>query len=63
MTKERLEQIFKDLDDGKKTIVMGMIDDFIYEEEQLKYLKTLPLIKVHPSNSQMQKKNGCSEII
>lgn len=39
MTKEELEKIFKDVEDGKKDIVRSMFDDFIFEHEQIQELK------------------------
>ena len=32
-----------------------LIDDMLYLEEQLEYLKTLPMLKVHPKDKTKQK--------
>lgn len=35
--------------------LIPLIDDMIYLEEQLEYLRTLPKIKVHPKDKTLQK--------
>ena len=39
MNKEQLNEIFKDVDEGKKKIVESMFDDFIHEQEIIEKLK------------------------
>lgn len=43
MNTKELEEIFKDIDDGKKKIIYSMFDDFIHEHEMLESIK--PQIK------------------
>lgn len=49
-----LDQIFEEIDPNEKKLVDKLIDDVIFLEEQMKYLKTLPFIRVNPKNKAMQ---------
>lgn len=40
MKKEDLLEIFKEVDENKKQVIMSMFDDFIYECDRLKKLKS-----------------------
>lgn len=53
--KEELLNVFKNVDESKKTIVIPLIDDVVFIESQLEKLKKLPFIKVHPTNPELQK--------
>ena len=53
--REELLDIFKNVDESKKTVVLPLIDDVVFIEEQLEALKKLPFIKVHPTNPELQK--------
>ena len=50
-----LHKIFKDVDEGKKTIVNNLIDEAVFLEGQLTELKKYPFIKFHPKNPNLQK--------
>jgi len=52
--KEELLHIFDQIEDTKGVII-PMIDDVVFLEEQLKHLRTLPFIRVNPSDPSMQK--------
>lgn len=52
--KEELLKIFDQVEDTKG-IIMPMIDDVVFLEDQLKHLRTLPFIRVNPSDTSMQK--------
>ena len=52
---EELHDKFKDIDDGKRTIVNNLIDEAVFLEEQLAELKKHPFIKFHPQNPNLQK--------
>lgn len=52
---EELKNIFKDVDEGKRTIVDRLIDEAVYLEERLTELKKYPPIKFHPKNPNLQK--------
>lgn len=53
--KEELLKIFNDIDKNKKLLVIKLIDDVVYIEEQMEELRKLPLIKIHPTNNELQK--------
>lgn len=53
--KQELIRVFNGIDEAKKTIVLPLIDDVVFIEDQLTNLKKLPFIKVHPSNPDLQK--------
>ena len=52
--KEELLAIFEAIDD-KKDIIMPMIDDVVFLEDQLQDLRRLPFIRVNPSDPSQQK--------
>lgn len=52
--KEELLKIFDQVEDTKG-IIKPMIDDVVFLEEQLKDLRKLPFIKVHPQFPDIQK--------
>lgn len=60
--KETLENIFKDVDESEKKLIEPLLEEVIYLEEQMKYLRTLPQIKVHPKNNAMQKKTEAAKL-
>lgn len=52
---EKLHDIFKDVDEGKREIVSHLIDEAVFLEEQMTELKKYPFIKFHPTNPNLQK--------
>ena len=52
---EKLHDIFKDVDEGKRSIVSNLIDEAVFLEEQMESLKKYPFIKFHPTNPDLQK--------
>lgn len=52
---EELRNVFKDIDESKKTIVWNLIDEVVFLEGQLTKLREYPLIKFHPKNPELQK--------
>lgn len=52
--KEELLKIFEQVDD-QKGIIMPLIDDVVFIEDQLQQLRKLPFIKVHPKYPDIQK--------
>ena len=53
--KEELMSIVESIDNNTKIILLPLIDEILFIEEQLVELKKLPFIKVHPKNPDMQK--------
>lgn len=57
MTKEELNEIFKDVDESKKKVVQTMFDDFIYEINQINLLKPqIESIGIPRSKTEAEKK-------
>jgi hypothetical protein len=52
---EKLKSVFEKADGSVSVIVIPMIEEIVFLEAQLKYLKEQPLIKVHPEYPELQK--------
>lgn len=52
--KEELTHIFEQIEDTKD-VIMPMIDDVVFLEEQLQALRKLPFIRVNPKDPALQK--------
>lgn len=52
---EDLRNVFKDIDEGKRTIIYHLIDEAVFLEGQMSELKKYPFIKFHPQNPNLQK--------
>ena len=52
--KEELLKVFEQVEDTKG-IILPMIDDVVFLEEQLQELRKLPFMKVNPKNPAQQK--------
>lgn len=52
---EKLREIFKDIDEGKREIVETLIEEAAFLEVQMSELKKYPFIKIHPQNPNLQK--------
>ena len=61
LRKQELEKILKDYDDDVKNIILPMIEDVLFLENQLKYLRGLPFIRVNPHNTSQQKPTPASK--
>lgn len=58
--KEELLKIFDQVEDTKE-IILPMIDDVVFLEQQLKELRKLPFIKVHPEFPDIQKPTAAAK--
>lgn len=59
--KEELLKVFENIDEAKKTVVLPLIDDVVFIENQLENLKKLPFIKFHPTNPMLQKQTAAGK--
>lgn len=59
---ETLEDIFKDVDENEKKLIDPLLKEVIYLEEQMKYLRTLPQIQIHPTNNAIQRKTEAAKL-
>lgn len=53
---EELRKIFKDVDETKFKVVEPLINEAVYIEEQMRFLKSFPLIKSREYNGEIQTK-------
>lgn len=58
--KEELLSVFEEVEG--KNIILKLIDDMIYLEQQLEQLKKLPMIKVNPNNPELQKTTPAAKL-
>lgn len=59
---ETLKEIFKDVDENEQKLIDTLLEEVIYLEEQMKYLRTLPQIQIHPKNNALQKKTEAAKL-
>lgn len=52
--KKQLLKIFEGVDESQRVLVDNLIEEMLFQEEQLKKLRKLPFIRVHPKNSARQ---------
>lgn len=53
--RKELDDIFKDVKDDEKQLVDKLLDEVVFLEDKMIYLKTLPFISVNPNKSTLQK--------
>ena len=58
--KNKLITLFDNFPD--KDLILNVIDEVIFLEEQLNYLKTLPMIRVNPKDSSQSKMTESSKL-
>ena len=59
--RQKLIDIFKNVEENKQELVSQLIDEVIFLEEQLKSLRKLPFIKVHPNFPDLQKSTAAQK--
>lgn len=60
MPKNRKEELLKVINND--STLLPLIDEVVYLEEQLDYLRTLPKIKVHPKDPEKQKTTPAAKL-
>lgn len=60
--KQELLNCFKNVNDDRKIIIVNLIDEMIFLENQLLQLKKLPMIKVHPKNNTLIRPTPVSKL-
>ena len=58
--KEELLKLFENVEN--KALIENLINDLYFMEEQLIKLRELPMIKVHPTNPELQKRTEASKL-
>ena len=51
---DELKVLFDDLDDKKRAVILPLLDEIAFMKEQLKQLRALPQIRIHPTNAARQ---------
>ena len=51
----RRDELMKVLNDANNSVVSPLIDEILYLEDQLNYLRDLPKIRVNPADKSQQK--------
>lgn len=49
-----LEKIFDGIDAGQRAVVLPLLEDVAYMENEMRTLRTLPQIRVHPKDATRQ---------
>ena len=52
--RNELEEIFKNIGENEKKLINPLIDEVVFLEMQMDYLKKLPFLRVHPTDSSKQ---------
>ena len=53
--REALMKVVAEIDDGKRQVVIGLVEDMLFLESRLPELRKLPFIQVNPSNPAQQR--------
>lgn len=60
--REKLDEIFKEVDENKKELIKPLLDDIVFLEEQMEELKKLPFIQVHPKDKTKQRTTKAAKL-
>lgn len=60
--KNRREELKKILNDANNSVVSPLIDEILYLEDQLNYLRDLPKIRVNPADKSQQKATPAAKL-
>lgn len=60
--KEELDDIFKDIEENEKKLIDPLLLEVIFLEEQMRELKKMPFINVHPTNPSLQRKTEAAKL-
>ena len=60
--REKLDEIFKDLDKNKKELINPLLDNIAFLEDRMEELKKLPFIKVHPEDPTRQRATKAAKL-
>lgn len=59
---DRRDELMKILNDANNTFVSPLIDEILYLENQLNYLRDLPKIRVNPVDNSQQKTTPAAKL-
>ena len=60
--REKLDDIFKDLDENKKSLINPLLDNIAFLEQRMEELKKMPFIQIHPKDSTKQRPTTASKL-
>lgn len=60
--KEKLVEVFANIDSGQRELITQMIDEVLFLEKQMTELKKLPFIKTKPDNPSIQKTTPAAKL-
>lgn len=60
--REEVLKAFEGIDENQKVLIIKLVDDMIFIEEQLDNLRKYPLIKIHPTNPELQKSTSAGKL-
>lgn len=60
--REEIDKIFSVVDDDQRTLVSPLIDEVIFLEKQMRELRALPFVKIHPQNPALQKTTPAAKL-
>lgn len=52
---EELKDLFADVEENEKKLVLRLLAEVVYLEERMEELKKLPFLHIHPKNPALQK--------
>ena len=58
---EELKKIFENVEEDKLKLINPLIEEVVFVEDQLKVLRKMQFIKVHPENPSLQKATPASK--
>lgn len=58
----RRDELMKVLNDANNSVVSPLIDEILYLEDQLNYLRDLPKIRVNPADNSQQKATPAAKL-
>lgn len=60
--KEEILRCFENIDKNQYSLIIKLVDDMLFLENQLEDLRKLPLIKVHPQNPELMKQTSAGKL-
>ena len=60
--REKWDEIFKDLDENKKSLINPLLDNIAFLEQRMEELKKLPFIQIHPKDPTKQRSTTASKL-
>ena len=60
--RERLDEIFKDIDENKKEVINPLLDNIVFLEDRMEELRKLPFIEINPKNPTRQRITKASRL-